>query len=445
MIRRLDPGFAGVEFVALGTLWQALPEAVARHGRARRGMWEVALLLALDGKWRQVAATQGAGAGAGEHSSGGAGVASPAQAANGAAGRGGEGRGARREVADVERQETDVEGRGEGAEGRPAGVGEGASVGRRDVAPGRKGAGVGRRDESTEVSAAGVGEQRGGAWGRATAVERVAGAVVSYLAEEELARRQLAGVLAGALATRGSAGETVIVGELVRALRGIAQGTGGGGETAAAVGELGRGLAPDALGAGEAGVEAPAIAGVWGPLGIARQAIAGGEAGEVALEGTRTAGLVLVAVYLPMLFDRLEITDGGGFRGPGAVERGMDALAALVWGEAPVAEPRRLERLLCGVPGDRPVRAVRPLAEAGLVQDLLGTVIARWDALGRTSVAGLREAFLQREGLLRRGEAGWTLEVSPRAYDMLIDRLPWSYGLIRLPWMCGPLQVKWRN
>jgi hypothetical protein len=163
---------------------------------------------------------------------------------------------------------------------------------------------------------------------------------------------------------------------------------------------------------------------------------------------TRAAGLVLLAPWLPTLFARLELADGSEFRGPEAVDRAMDALHAALHGErAAGADGRPLERLLCGLSPDRPLRQPLPLApdQAAVIEDLLGAVIARWAALGRTSVAGLREAFLQREGLVKPGEAAVGLEVAPRAYDMLLDRLPWSIAVIKLPWMSAAIHVKWRK
>jgi hypothetical protein len=36
------------------------------------------------------------------------------------------------------------------------------------------------------------------------------------------------------------------------------------------------------------------------------------------------------------------------------------------------------------------------------------------------------------------------LKVQPRAFDMLLDRLPWGFSIIKLPWMQGVLHVEWR-
>jgi hypothetical protein len=71
-------------------------------------------------------------------------------------------------------------------------------------------------------------------------------------------------------------------------------------------------------------------------------------------------------------------------------------------------------------------------------------VIAHWRALGSTSVAGLRESFLQREGCLSRKDDDWRLLVETRSYDMLLDRLPWGFATIKYSWMPGAIRVDWR-
>jgi hypothetical protein len=67
-----------------------------------------------------------------------------------------------------------------------------------------------------------------------------------------------------------------------------------------------------------------------------------------------------------------------------------------------------------------------------------------WQSLGNTSIAGLRESFLQREGRLLWNDDAWSLSVSAAAYDMLLDTLPWSLSAIRLGWMKQVLHVQWR-
>ncbi|MEO0974455.1 MAG: contractile injection system tape measure protein, partial [Pseudomonadota bacterium] len=90
-------------------------------------------------------------------------------------------------------------------------------------------------------------------------------------------------------------------------------------------------------------------------------------------------------------------------------------------------------------------RRIEPTAqEREVIEGLLAAMIEHWQVVGKTSVEGLREAFLQREGALRHHDEGWQLQVDQRAYDMLLDRLPWSFTPLRLPWMDEVLQVQWR-
>ncbi|WP_428508472.1 contractile injection system tape measure protein [Roseateles sp.] len=165
------------------------------------------------------------------------------------------------------------------------------------------------------------------------------------------------------------------------------------------------------------------------------------------------AGQVLLAAYAERLFKHLGLTEGGQFVDAPAQARAVLCLQALVRGDAPSSEPLwPLSKLLCGLAPTDLLPACDPLTaqERALLNDLLTAVISHWKAIGNTSVAGLRESFLQREGRLERqraehGEpAPWRLKVQPRAFDMLLDRLPWGFSIIKLPWMQGVLHVEWR-
>lgn len=159
------------------------------------------------------------------------------------------------------------------------------------------------------------------------------------------------------------------------------------------------------------------------------------------------AGQVLAAPYLPRLFSMLDLLADNAFVSPEAAHRAVHVLQYLVFGTTGAPESElALGKLLCGVPLDEPIPRDLPLAprESDAVEGLLRGMIQNWKALGSTSVAGLRETFLQREGRLVREDEAWRLTVAPRAFDMLIDRLPWGFSIIRHPWMPAMLQVDWR-
>lgn len=159
------------------------------------------------------------------------------------------------------------------------------------------------------------------------------------------------------------------------------------------------------------------------------------------------AGVVLIAPFLQRLFERLDLVVDKQFVGVPAAERAVALIQYAVTAQSQAAEPLLvLNKLLCGLPLQAPVPREAQLAaqEREAVDGLLLAAIGHWGALGRTSLAGLRQTFLQREGRLEhRGEA-WHLEVQPQTFDMLIDRLPWGFSTVRFPWMREVLHVQWR-
>jgi len=135
------------------------------------------------------------------------------------------------------------------------------------------------------------------------------------------------------------------------------------------------------------------------------------------------------------------------FASPQAAERAVMLLQFMVTGRSEAPEPALLlNKLLCGLDIATPVPREIEITEAecSAVEGLLQAVIQHWKALGRTSVAGLRETFLQRDGHLERQPEAWQLQVEPRAFDMLIDQLPWGYSTVRHPWMERVVHVDWR-
>ena len=76
---------------------------------------------------------------------------------------------------------------------------------------------------------------------------------------------------------------------------------------------------------------------------------------------------------------------------------------------------------------------------------LLRAVISHWAALGQCSVEGLRETFFKRSGKFgQRPDGHWFLTVERRTVDILVDRLPWTIGMVQRPWRTDEfLFVEW--
>ncbi len=159
------------------------------------------------------------------------------------------------------------------------------------------------------------------------------------------------------------------------------------------------------------------------------------------------AGLVLVAPYLPRLFAMLDLLDGPAFRDAAAAERAVRLLQYLVDGGENVDEFRLvLNKILCGLATDTLIEREAGFSEQEkeAAEGLLRGMIDNWKGIGHTSVAGLRETFLRREGRLRLKDGAWNLLVAPKPFDMLLDTLPWSIAVIKHHWMNRVIHVEWR-
>lgn len=164
------------------------------------------------------------------------------------------------------------------------------------------------------------------------------------------------------------------------------------------------------------------------------------------------AGAVLLHPFLADFFERLELTaERGRFRDHDAHCRAVLLTHHLATGAAAAPEPETvLPKLLCGFPLSAPLPRCTELSDevAAEVDLLLRSVLGQWQALGRTSPAGLREGFLLRPGRLQardgQGPAAWQLWVEARSIDVLLERLPWTLSHVRTPFMKSILRVDWR-
>ena len=81
--------------------------------------------------------------------------------------------------------------------------------------------------------------------------------------------------------------------------------------------------------------------------------------------------------------------------------------------------------------------------ELRMCEQLHKAVLANWTNLSSTSITGLQEIFLQREGRLMQMDDGWKLTVQRKTVDALMDQVPWSISVISHAWMPETLYVTW--
>ena len=160
------------------------------------------------------------------------------------------------------------------------------------------------------------------------------------------------------------------------------------------------------------------------------------------------AGLVILFPFLPMLFMRLNMLsqDRRGFNS-------NESKAIFILQHLMASEDREydekdlfLNRLLINYPFNEPLPKRMELNqdELNTIDSLLEAAKTNWEKMRNTSMRGFQEAFLRRAGFIEKTEREWVLTVEERAFDILLDSIPWSYKLVRLPWMENILKVNWR-
>lgn len=162
----------------------------------------------------------------------------------------------------------------------------------------------------------------------------------------------------------------------------------------------------------------------------------------------QNAGLMLLVPFIPRFFANCGVIDGDSAAiRPNSLSRAAALLHYLVRGEWNIHEFQLpLVKVLLGLHPTflLPVREgqVRDV-DAEEAEALLASAITHWSALKNTSINGLRATFIQRQGLLREDEDGWQLTVERTAVDILLERIPWAFGMSRLPWMKKSVFVQW--
>ncbi|MGK7908800.1 MAG: contractile injection system tape measure protein [Synechococcus sp.] len=159
------------------------------------------------------------------------------------------------------------------------------------------------------------------------------------------------------------------------------------------------------------------------------------------------AGAVIVHPFLQELFGSLDLLSNLQFRDQQAQRSAVALTTYLTYGDLDVLEyDLLLPKLLCSWLWEEPLPPYElDESECKAAAELLGAVLKHWSALRSSSADWLRQQFFWRDGKLTRVDFGWKLEIERRAQDVLLDKLPWSIGVIRLPWMSDFLHVSWTS
>ena len=160
------------------------------------------------------------------------------------------------------------------------------------------------------------------------------------------------------------------------------------------------------------------------------------------------AGLIIIAPYIPMLFDRMQLLNNGTFVSDSCLYKALYALQYAATGNVSAQEQDLiLNKIICGMPIYAPVpeRFELSVSEKTVIDGMLKAIISHWSTIGNTSIEGLRGSFLCRPGRITIEDQKYVLNVEARSFDMLLDTIPWSIAQLKLSWMTQLIEVIWRT
>jgi hypothetical protein len=158
----------------------------------------------------------------------------------------------------------------------------------------------------------------------------------------------------------------------------------------------------------------------------------------------QNAGLVLLANFLPHFFEQLGLYKDNVLTDP----HKCVYLLQMVCGVDNEEEyDLALNKILCGLEPEENLKRRKQFRKKDITEGkrLLDSVITHWAALKNTSAETLKNVFLRREGKLYWEGESVLLQVDKKTEDVLLDFLPWSFGMIKLPWMKYMITVKWND
>ena len=165
------------------------------------------------------------------------------------------------------------------------------------------------------------------------------------------------------------------------------------------------------------------------------------------------AGIVLLGPYFSMLCRRMGLVDEKlCFKTMDDRINFIFALQYLAYGQQREWDEKDLylNKIYAGmILNNEPLPRTYQLSDEDIeILDAMFDAIRRnWEKMRNTSSEGFRVSFIQRQGVVEKDDEDmrfWNVKVEQKAYDVLLDSLPWSYKIQPFRWMKEVIKVEWR-
>ena len=159
------------------------------------------------------------------------------------------------------------------------------------------------------------------------------------------------------------------------------------------------------------------------------------------------AGLIIVWPFLKTLFSKLGYTEGREFKDDYSLQKAILLLQYIVFGAVHVDETNLvLNKIMCGVAPDFFVDTSIELndMDKNIGDSMLTAVTKNWEQLNTSNIQTLREYFLKRDGVLKKMNENYMLNVEGNTFDVLLKSIPWNILMLQTEYMDNRLIVEWK-
>tara|TARA_B110000967_G_scaffold205380_1_gene249811 strand:+ start:11031 stop:16691 length:5661 start_codon:yes stop_codon:yes gene_type:complete len=159
------------------------------------------------------------------------------------------------------------------------------------------------------------------------------------------------------------------------------------------------------------------------------------------------AGLIIVWPFLTTLFSKLGFTEGREFKDDYSLQKAILLLQYIVFGDVHVDETNLvLNKIMCGAAPDFFVDTSIELndMDKSIGDSMLTAVTKNWEQLNSSNIQTLREYFLKRDGVLKKMNENYMLNVEGNTFDVLLKSIPWNILMLQTAYMDNRLIVEWK-
>lgn len=158
------------------------------------------------------------------------------------------------------------------------------------------------------------------------------------------------------------------------------------------------------------------------------------------------AGLVVLLPFIQRFFENVGWIIANDFINENCKYKAVQALHFMASGNQTANENELLlPKIICGIDLHEMIELNEKIESKTLdeMHEVLNAVINHWSILQNTSIDGLRESFLKRDGKLTVENNQYLLQVAESGVDILLDKIPWGFRNYKLPWMQKSLITEW--